>query len=196
MTEKERCGWSGDDPIYREYHDKEWGVPVYNDRKLFEFLLLESAQAGLSWITILKRRKNYSEVFAEFDPQKIAEYGGDKINKLKNNPGIIRNKLKIESAVNNAQKFLELQDKYGSFSSYIWSFTDGRQITNNYQTLKEVPAFTELSEKISGEMKKKGFKFIGPTIIYAYMQAVGIVNDHLVRCFRHQEIIEITSNKM
>ncbi|MGM0602917.1 MAG: DNA-3-methyladenine glycosylase I [Bacillota bacterium] len=190
MTEKIRCGWSGDDPMYREYHDKEWGVPVYEDRKLFEFLLLESAQAGLSWITILKRRGNYREAFDNFDPHKIAEYDEEKIEILKKNSGIIRNKLKIESAVNNARRFLEIQADHGSFSSYIWNFTGGRQITNNYHTLEEVPAHTELSEKISADMKEKGFKFIGPTIIYAYMQAVGIVNDHLVHCFRHQEIYD------
>ncbi len=185
---KTRCGWVSDDPIYIKYHDEEWGVPVYDDRLLFEFLILEGFQAGLSWLTILKKRENFRKAFDAFDYEKIALYNEDKYNRLMQNAGIIRNKLKIRAAITNAQKFMEVQKEYGSFSKYIWDFTGGKPIINHFKNLEEIPARTELSDIISKDMKKRGFKFAGSTIIYAHMQATGIVNDHTMDCFRHKEV--------
>ena len=183
-----RCEWCLKDNLYLHYHDVEWGVPVHDEQKLFEFLILEGAQAGLSWLTILRKREAYLEAFDEFDPQKIAYYGQEKTTKLLNNEGIIRNRLKIEAAVKNAQAFLMVQDKWGSFDRYIWNFVDGQTIHNKFNTLKEIPAETELSRTISKDMKKLGFSFVGPTIIYSHMQATGMVNDHLISCHRYQEL--------
>jgi len=188
MTEKKRCGWCGDDPRYVAYHDEEWGVPVYDDRTLFEFLILEGAQAGLSWSTILNKREGYREAFDEFDPAIVARYDDHKTAELLANPGIVRNRLKVASAVSNARAFLEVQDERGSFSDYIWSFVDGRPIQNSWRSLAEIPPKTPLAEEISKDLKKRGFRFVGPTIVYAHMQATGMVNDHLVDCFRHHEV--------
>jgi DNA-3-methyladenine glycosylase I len=171
-----------------EYHDQEWGVPVFDDRKQFEFLVLESAQAGLSWITILKKRENYRQAYDGFDPARVARYGEAKRKKLLENPGIVRNRLKIEASITNAQKFLELQKEAGSFSAYIWSFTGGKQITGGWKSLSELPARTELSDQIAADLKKRGFRFLGSTIMYAHLQATGIVNDHITGCFRYKEI--------
>ena len=186
-----RCAWVSDDELYIQYHDQEWGVPQYDDRKLFELLILEGAQAGLSWYIILKKRENYRQAFDKFDVKKIAEYDNNKIQELLNNPGIVRNKLKIESTVRNAKIYLDIQKEYGSFSQYLWSFVDGKPIVNSFNELKELPAKTELSDKISKELKKRGFNFIGSTICYAYMQAVGMVNDHTVDCFRYKQICSL-----
>ncbi|MBN1501584.1 MAG: DNA-3-methyladenine glycosylase I [Spirochaetes bacterium] len=184
-----RCGWvPPDDDIYRDYHDLEWGVPVHDDRTLFEFLILEGAQAGLSWRTILVKRDNYRKAFDNFDAGKIASYDAAKIESLMNNPGIIRNKLKINSAVRNAALFIETAAKYQSFANFIWKYTEGKQITNCWKTIKELPVKTELSDRISNDLKKLGFKFVGSTIIYSYLQAVGIINDHTIDCFRYEEI--------
>jgi DNA-3-methyladenine glycosylase I len=185
---RHRCGWCGDDPLYVTYHDEEWGVPVYDDRTLFEFLILEGAQAGLSWSTILKKREAYRRAFDDFDVEKIARYDGIKISALLTDPGIVRNQLKIGSAVTNAQAFLKIQNERGSFSEYIWSFVDGRPIQNAWRTLAEIPAKAPLAETISKDLKKRGFRFVGPTIVYAHMQATGMVNDHVVECFRYPEI--------
>ena len=191
MADKNRCGWCGADPLYVAYHDQEWGVPVYDDQTLFEFLILEGAQAGLSWSTILKKREGYRLAFDRFDVEKVARYDGIKISALLTDPGIVRNQLKIGSAVTNAQAFLKIRDEWGSFSDYIWSFVDGRPIQNAWQSLAEIPAKTPLAETISKDLKKRGFRFVGPTIIYAHMQATGMVNDHLVDCFRYREIAEL-----
>lgn len=185
---RKRCFWVSDDPLYIEYHDKEWGVPVYDDATLFEFLILETFQAGLSWITILKKRENFRLAFDNFDYQKIANYKEDKFDELLLNAGIIRNKLKIKSAITNANLFMEVQQEFGSFSKYIWSFVDGKPITNGFKSRAEVPATTELSDKISKALKKRGFKFVGSTVIYAYMQAIGMVNDHTTDCFRYKKV--------
>lgn len=179
------CGWPGDNLLMIEYHDTEWGVPLHDDRKLFEFFLLDNAQAGLSWQTILNKRENYRKAFDNFDPNKIARYKQRKIDSLLNNPGIIRNRLKVQSAITNAQIFLEIQDEYDSFDAYIWQFVDGVVINNKCKTLKDIPATSPESEAMSKALKKRGFKFVGPTICYAFMQAAGLVNDHLVSCFRH-----------
>jgi DNA-3-methyladenine glycosylase I len=186
-----RCAWASDDELYIQYHDQEWGVPQYDDRKLFELLILEGAQAGLSWYTILKKRENYRQAFDKFDVKKIAEYDNNKIQELLNNPGIVRNKLKIESTVRNAKIYLDIQKEYGSFSQYLWSFVDGKPIVNSFNELKELPAKTELSDNISKELKKRGFNFIGSTICYAFMQAAGMVNDHTVDCFRYKQICSL-----
>jgi DNA-3-methyladenine glycosylase I len=170
------------------YHDNEWGAPVYDDQKHFEFLVLESAQAGLSWITILKKRENYRKAYDGFDPVKVAKYGEKKKAALLANAGIIRNRLKIEASINNAKRFLEVQKEFGSFSNYIWAFTKGRQVTGKMKTLAEIPARTELSDRVSEDMKKRGFKFLGSIIMYSHMQATGIVNDHLTGCFRYREV--------
>ncbi len=183
-----RCGWAGSDPLYIEYHDTEWGVPVIDDRTLFEFLILEGAQAGLSWVTILRKRENYRKAFDNFEALKIAAYTEEKINQLINNPGIIRNRRKIEAAVLNAQAFLKIQKEFGSFANYLWSFVQNKPIQNNWENLKEVPVLTNESQSLSGDLQKRGFKFVGPTICYALMQAIGMVNDHTVDCFRHGEI--------
>lgn len=184
---KPRCGWVTTHPIYINYHDKEWGVPVFNDRLLFEFLILEGAQAGLSWITILKRRKNYRECFDNFQAEKIARYNDKKIGQLLVNEGIIRNRLKIHSAVTNAQAFLDVKKEYKTFSNYIWQFVDGEPIQNHRKSMKEIPATSAISDRMSKDLKKRGFKFVGSTICYAFMQAVGMVNDHTVDCFRYHE---------
>ncbi len=185
---KTRCGWSTKDAQYIQYHDEEWGVPVYDDRKLFEFLILEGAQAGLSWHTILKRRGNYRKAFDGFDVQKVAGYSQKKMDSLIQDAGIIRNKLKIKSAVTNAQAFLKIQEEFGSFSKYQWQFVGGKPIKNKRKVLKDLPAKTKESDAFSTDLKKRGFSFVGSTIIYAHMQAVGMVNDHIVSCFRHKEL--------
>lgn len=178
-----RCDWVKNDPLEIAYHDQEWGIPLHDDQKLFEFLILEGAQAGLSWSTILKKRENYRLAFANFDPQIVAKYDNTQINLLLQNPGIIRNKLKIQAAIINAQKFLEIQQEYGSFDTFIWQFVCGEAIQNHWQTWQEIPATTKESDLMSHHLKKRGFKFIGPTICYAFMQAVGMVNDHTISCF-------------
>ena len=183
-----RCKWTGNDPQYIEYHDIEWGIPVYDDQKLFEMLLLESFQAGLSWLTILRKRADFKIAFDNFNAYKISKYNDKKLNELINNKAIIRNKLKIKAAVTNAQAFIKIQESFGSFSNYIWAFVQHKPIQNNWKSEADIPAKTSLSEKISKDLKKRGFKFVGPTIIYAHMQAAGMVNDHIVDCFRHQEI--------
>ncbi|MCA9867812.1 MAG: DNA-3-methyladenine glycosylase I [Anaerolineales bacterium] len=188
MNDPIRCPWSVSDPAYIDYHDTEWGVPVHDDRLLFEFLVLEGAQAGLSWRTILLKRDNYRRAFDRFDPATVAAYDEAKVAELLANPGIVRNRLKINSAIRNARGFLELQAAYGSFDQYVWSFVDGRPIINEWESLRQIPAETTESRALSQDLKRKGFNFVGPTIIYAYMQAVGIVNDHLVNCFRHAQL--------
>jgi DNA-3-methyladenine glycosylase I len=185
---KQRCPWPSDDSLMIKYHDKEWGVPLHNDRKLFEFLILEGFQAGLSWRTILHKRENFREAFDNFDFNKIAKYNRKKINSLLKNEGIIRNKLKIEAAITNAKAFLQVRKEFGTFDKYIWSFVNGKPIQNKFKSLKELPAKTKLSDKISDDLKKRGFKFVGSTIVYAHMQATGMVNDHVVSCFRDKEI--------
>ena len=182
-----RCEWCLGSELYREYHDSEWGVPVHDDRRLFEFLLLEGAQAGLSWLTILQRRQNYRQAFEGFDAERIARYGSRQKKKLLTDPGIIRNRLKIEAFVGNAKAFLSIQKDYGSFDAYIWQFVDRKPIENRWRSLKEIPATTKESDAMSRDLKKRGFRFVGSTICYAFMQAVGMVNDHVVSCFRHQE---------
>jgi len=186
MEEPKRCGWCLSSDLYKEYHDQEWGVPVYDDSKLFEFLILETFQAGLSWITILNKRENFRKAFDNFDYQKVANYSENKIQELLLDTGIIRNKLKVYSAVSNAQAFMKVQEEFGSFSKYIWQFTDGKPIDNKRQSLKEVPATTPLSDEISKDLKKRGFKFVGSTVVYAHMQATGMVNDHVEDCWRKQ----------
>jgi DNA-3-methyladenine glycosylase I len=185
---KIRCKWAGEDPLYCDYHDKEWGKPVHDDQLLFEFLILEGAQAGLSWITILRKRENYRKAFDNFDPNVMVNYTPEKVDELMQNEGIIRNKLKINSAIKNAKAFLEVQKEFGSFDKYIWSFTDGKTIQNSWKDMSEVPASTPESEAMSKNLKKRGFKFVGPTICYALMQATGMVNDHTTNCFRHKEV--------
>ncbi|GAB3383142.1 DNA-3-methyladenine glycosylase I [Spongiibacter taiwanensis] len=183
---EERCDWCGNDPLYQQYHDQEWGVPQVDDRVQFEFLILESAQAGLSWITVLKKRDGYRKAFANFDPRKVARFDEDKVEELMQNPGIVRNRKKIESAIGNAKLFLELQREFGSFSRYLWSFYDFKPKQNNWASLKEVPATSAESDAISKDMKKRGFRFFGSTICYAHLQATGLVNDHIKGCHRHQ----------
>lgn len=185
---KRRCKWAGSDPLYIDYHDREWGVEVHDDRKLFEFLILESAQAGLSWITILRKRENCRAAFDDFDPEKISCYDSGRIGSLLANEGIIRNRLKIESTILNAKAFLEVKREFGSFDRYIWQFTGGKQIRNSWADESRIPSVTKESIAMSSDMKKRGFKFAGPTICYAFMQAVGMVNDHTVNCFRYNEI--------
>lgn len=183
-----RCNWADGNPLYQNYHDNEWGVPVFDDEKLFEFLLLETFQAGLSWITILRKRENFRNAFDAFDYHKIAKYDSLKEEELIQNSGIIRNKLKIKAAITNAQAFLKIQNEFGSFSHYFWAFTDGKPIQNTFTNIKEVPATTPLSDTISNDLKKRGFKFVGSTIIYAHMQACGMVNDHLITCFKRNTL--------
>ena len=185
---KQRCAWCGEDPLYVAYHDSEWGVPVRDDKTLFEFLLLETFQAGLSWITILRKRENFRKAFDDFDYLKIANYSEEKIASLLEDAGIIRNKLKVRSAVTNAQNFMDIQKEFGSFSKYIWGFVDGKPIKNKLVSLKDCPANTPLSDIISKDLKKRGFKFVGSTVVYAHMQATGMVNDHLTSCFRYHEV--------
>ena len=183
-----RCGWVNADPLYVAYHDDEWGVPVHDDRQLFELLTLEGAQAGLSWITVLRKRENYHRAFDDFDPVLVAEYDERKIAELLDNPGIVRNKLKIHSTIENARAFLQLQQECGSFDRYIWQFVDGQTKANVWTTLSEVPAQTPESLAMSKDLRKRGFRFVGPTICYAFMQAAGMVNNHEVSCFRHQRL--------
>jgi DNA-3-methyladenine glycosylase I len=192
MKHISRCAWAGDDALYRRYHDSEWGVPVHDDRRLFEFLVLEGAQAGLSWITILRKRENYRAAFDGFDAARIAAYDANKIESLLQDAGIVRNRLKVQAAIVNAQKFLEVQDEFGSFDRFIWQFVDGRPRQNRWRSLAEVPASTAESDAMSRELKRRGFKFVGSTICYAHMQATGMVNDHTTDCFRHAEL---TRNK-
>lgn len=183
-----RCPWAGTDPLYAAYHDQEWGVPVHDDRTLFEFLVLEGAQAGLSWITILRKRPNYRLAFDGFDPVKVAAYGEAETASLLANPGIVRNRLKIHAAIQNAQTFLKVQQEFGSFDAYIWGFVGGRPIHNAWTHLNQIPAQTELSARISKDLVQRGFRFVGPTIVYAHLQATGMVNDHLVDCFRYSQL--------
>ena len=187
---KQTCSWPKGDPLLIKYHDKEWGVPLYNDKKLFEFLILEGFQAGLSWLTILRKRENFRKAFDKFDFNKVAKYDQRKINSLLQDSGIIRNKLKIESAIINAKAFIEVRKEFGTFNKYIWKFTGNKPIHNGFMSLEEIPARTELSDLISKDLKKRGFKFVGSTIAYAHMQATGMVNDHIKSCFRYKEIIE------
>jgi DNA-3-methyladenine glycosylase I len=189
---KQRCPWSGEDPLYVAYHDTEWGVPVHDDRTWFEFLVLEGAQAGLSWLTILRKRKAYKEAFADFYPARVARFDERDIERLLGDPGIVRNRRKIESAIGNAQAFLKIQEEFTSFDSYIWEFVDGRPIQNSWRALQEIPVVTEEAKILSQDLKRRGFSFIGPTICYAHMQATGMVNDHLISCFRHAEVKQIS----
>lgn len=184
----QRCGWSTSDPLYEEYHDKEWGVPVHDDRKLFEMLILEGAQAGLSWITILKKRENYRKAFDNFDARKIARYDARKKRQLMGNEGIVRNRLKIDAAIGNAKAFLLVQKEFGSFDAYIWQFVEGKQLQNRRKSLKDVPPMTPESDAMSKDLKRRGFRFVGSTICYAFMQAVGMVNDHVAACYRHKQL--------
>lgn len=182
MRTVNRCPWCGDDPLYVEYHDKEWGVPCHDDRKLFEFLILEGAQAGLSWLTILRKRENYRRAFASFDPAIVARYGNADVARLLDDVGIVRNRLKIASTIDNARAFLKVQAEFGSFDAYSWAFVGGKPIVNQWHSLAEIPAETDISRALSRDLKKRGFRFVGPTIMYAHMQAVGMVNDHLISC--------------
>jgi len=186
---KTRCEWAGSDPLYIAYHDEEWGVPEHDDRRLFEFMLLDGAQAGLSWLTILKKRENYREAFDGFDPERIARFGERKLRALLANGGIIRNRLKIASAIQNAKAYLEVQREFGSFDAYIWRFVGGKPKRNSWRTLREIPARTAESESMSKDLRRRGFTFVGPVICYAFMQAAGMVNDHVVSCFRHEQVL-------
>lgn len=187
-TQIKRCAWCKGDALYEQYHDQEWGVPVFDDHKLFEFLTLETFQAGLSWITVLRKRENFRVAFDAFDYEKVAQYGETKRGALMNNEGIIRNKQKIIAAVNNAQRFIAIRRKHGTFSRYIWGFVGGQPLQNRFKTLEDIPAKTPLSKKISKDLKQNGFQFVGPTVVYAHMQATGMVNDHLVDCYRYKEL--------
>jgi DNA-3-methyladenine glycosylase I len=194
-SESPRCVWAGNDELYRRYHDTEWGVPLHDDQRLFEFLILEGAQAGLSWITILKKRENYRAAFDDFDALRIAAYEANKIESLLQNAGIVRNRLKVQSAVVNARQFLRVQDECGSFSEFLWQFTAGKTVQNNWLSIADVPASTPESDAMSRELKRRGFKFVGTTICYALMQATGMVNDHTADCFRHAELSNLKSNQ-
>jgi DNA-3-methyladenine glycosylase I len=185
---KHRCAWPGSDFLYQSYHDTEWGVPLHDDQRLFEFLILESAQAGLSWITILRKRENYRAAFDGFDVTRIARYDANKIESLLQNAGIVRNRLKVEAAVNNARRFLEVQSEFGNFDDFIWQFVDGKPKQNKWRSLADIPATTPGSDAMSKELKRRGFKFVGSTICYAHMQATGMVNDHITGCFRHKQL--------
>lgn len=187
MTTIVRCGWCEKDDLYRNYHDREWGIPVYDDQKLFEFLTLETFQAGLSWYTILKKRENFRKAFADFDYKRVSSFGEDDVRALLANPGIVRNTLKVKAAVANAQAFLKVREEFGSFSDYIWGFADGKPVVNQFKELREVPASTPLSDRISKDLKKRGFKFVGTTVVYAHMQATGMVNDHLTNCWTRNQ---------
>ena len=192
-SNKKRCAWVGNDPLYLDYHDNEWGVPVHDDRLLFEMIILEGAQAGLSWITVLKKRENYRRAMSDFDPRKIARYDARKKRALLNNAGIIRNRLKIDSTIGNARAFLKIVEEYGSFSNYLWDFVDGRPIVNRWRKISQVPVSTPKSDALSKALKSRGFKFVGTTICYSFMQAVGMVNDHTTECFRHKEVKTLTA---
>jgi DNA-3-methyladenine glycosylase I len=191
MKDKKRCSWPTDNPLMIKYHDREWGTPVHNDRKLFEFLLLEGMQAGLSWSTILNKRENFRSAFDNFDFNKIVNYDKRKINSLLKDAGIIRNKLKIDSAITNAKAFLKVREEFGTFDKYIWGFVNGKPINNKLKSLKDIPAKTKLSDEISKDLKKRGFKFVGSTIVYAHMQATGMVNDHTIDCYRYKELVSL-----
>jgi DNA-3-methyladenine glycosylase I len=186
--EKIRCNWATKDALYITYHDTEWGVPLHQDQKLFEFLILETFQAGLSWITILRKRSNFRKAFDDFDYEKVALYDEEKVQKLLLNAGIVRNKLKVRAAISNAKAFIKIQEEFGSFDTYVWAFVDHKPMLNNRKSMNEVPATTETSNKLSEDLKKRGFKFVGSTVLYAFMQAIGMVNDHVVDCFRHSEL--------
>jgi len=190
--EKTRCSWCGTDPLYLAYHDTEWGVPVYDDAKLFEFLILETFQAGLSWITVLRKRENFRKAFDNFNYQKIALYDENKYESLLQDAGIIRNKLKIKATISNAKAFMIIQKEFGTFSKYIWGFTNGKPLVNSFESLNDIPAKTVLSDTLSKDLKKRGFKFVGSTVIYAHMQATGMVNDHIKSCFRYKEILNLS----
>ena len=192
MTEKNRCGWCVGDALYEKYHDTEWGVPVYDDEKLFEFLVLETFQAGLSWITILRKRENFRRAFDNFDYRVIAEYSEEKLETLLQDPGIIRNKLKVKATVSNAQAFMQIQEEFGSFRNYIWGFVSHSPVQNKVENYKKALATTPVSDKLSKDMKKRGFKFVGSTVMYAHMQATGMVNDHEVSCFRYEEVKKVS----
>jgi len=191
MQRPSRCTWAGDDPLYQQYHDQEWGVPCFDDRTLFEFLILEGAQAGLSWLTILRKRENYRRLLDHFDAQRIARYDKDKTESLLQDPGIVRNRLKIASTISNARSFLETQSEHGSFAAFIWQFVGGEPVQNHWKSIQDVPVRTEQSDRMSRELKRRGFKFVGSTICYAYMQAVGMVNDHTADCFRHLPVSKL-----
>jgi DNA-3-methyladenine glycosylase I len=191
IPSKARCAWAGSEPLYVAYHDDEWGVPVHDDVTLFEFLILEGAQAGLSWSTILKKREHYRQAFNGFDPHKVAQYNEEKVAELLANPGIVRNRLKVAAAIENARHFLKIQDEFGSFAAYIWRAVEGRPRVNAWRSLSEIPAQTAESVAMSKDLLKRGFKFVGPTICYAFMQAVGMVNDHTVDCYRYKELSDI-----
>ena len=188
MPEGARCSWAGTDPLYVAYHDEEWGVPSRDDCHLFEMLILEGAQAGLSWITILRKREGYRKAFAGFDPARVARFGPEDVELLLGNPGIVRNRLKVDSAIGNARAFLTLQAEAGSFSEWLWKHVDGKPVQGTFREMRELPPKTPLSERISKDLLKRGFRFVGPTIVYAYLQAVGVVNDHLVGCQRHRQV--------
>ena len=188
MKSKTRCSWCGNDPLYVKYHDTEWGVPLRDEQKLFEFLVLETFQAGLSWITVLRKRENFRKVFDNFDYKKIALYDEEKIAELLQDAGIIRNKLKVRATISNAVAFMQIQNEFGSFSKYIWGFVNDIPLQNNIKSISEIKATSETSDSLSKDLKKRGFKFVGPTVIYAHMQATGMVNDHTIDCFRHKEV--------
>ena len=192
--EKKRCPWCKGDPLYEGYHDQEWGVPLKDDHQLFEFLILETFQAGLSWITILRKRPNFRLAFDHFDYQKIAQYQDAKVHQLMEEPGIIRNRSKIQAAISNAQAFIRVQEEFGSFARYIWAFVDNKPVQNTWKDHQEVPAITDLSVALSKELKNRGFKFVGPTVVYAHMQATGMVNDHIEECFRSHQVRELGMN--
>ena len=191
---KTRCKWCTDDPLYIAYHDSQWGVPIHNDQILFEFILLEGAQAGLNWLTILKKRENYRKAFSDFDPEIVAKYTEEDVTRLLSDAGIVRNSLKIVSAIKNARGVLNIQAEFGSLNTYLWAFVEGVSKQNEWQSLSEIPAKTEISEKMSKDLKKRGFNFVGPTICYALMQAIGMVNDHTIDCFRYEEIKQFSNN--
>ena len=185
---KKRCAWVGSEPLYIDYHDHEWGVPVHDDRLLFEFLVLEGAQAGLSWLTILKKREGYRKAFADFDPEKVARFGPAEVERLLADPGIVRNRLKVTSVIGNAQAFLRVEEEFGSFDAYVWRFVDGETIQNKWSTVAEIPVRTVEAERLSSDLARRGFRFVGPTIMYSHMQATGMVNDHTADCFRWAEL--------
>jgi DNA-3-methyladenine glycosylase I len=188
ITMQSRCAWAGNDPLYQSYHDEEWGVPLHDDHKLFELLILEGAQAGLSWITVLRKRQNYRRLFADFEPAVVARFTPPQLEEILKNPGIIRNRLKVYGTVQNAQAFLKVQQEFGSFDRFIWSFVNGTSMQNRWERLEDVPAKSPEAVAMSKELKRRGFTFVGPTICYAFMQACGMVNDHIIDCFRHQEL--------
>nr|NIS40121.1 DNA-3-methyladenine glycosylase I [Desulfuromonadales bacterium] len=192
MPAKIRCDWCGDDPLYQRYHDEEWGVPVHDDRQLFEFLILEGAQAGLSWITILRKREGYREAFAGFDPHQVARFSDRQLDKLLQNPAIVRNRRKVYAARNNARAFLAVQEAFGSFADYIWGFVEHRPIQNAWRRHADIPATTPESDALAKDLKKRGFKFVGSTIMYAHMQATGMVNDHVTDCFRYRQVKDLS----